>query len=97
METDDISIIQFELNNLIHYLYIEWPGNPVPVHMWRTNDKKIIDMENMDIGHLQACIRTVEKDLKRIQSRPASVSSILDPCMRTKLSELKEIFNEKVA
>jgi len=94
------SIVQFELEHRFYYLFIEWPDNPVPPHLWRDREEELHFMSAMGLDHLKASIRRVEKDLKEfLQQRGGrgheEAVSILEPAASTKLKELKSAFREK--
>ena len=86
------------------FYYIEYPRN-VPKHLWKDGAGKFHGMDTMELGHLKASIRLVQKDRKAFIDAIESYKGDLNgheaakallPLVDEKLQELQEVFKRKV-
>jgi hypothetical protein len=80
-------------NNRFYYV-----GPDVTEQIWRDGDGKLHDMYQMELGHLQACIRLIDKDLaylhgSSIVSQEAALR--IGTQSLAKKRELEEVFARK--
>jgi hypothetical protein len=97
------SIVQFELEKRLYFLFIRWPDNPVPEWHWMDREGKIFSMDSMGLDHLRASSRLVKNSLESFLSTrsgpkgsPTRVTETLEPLIRAKLQELKTTLREKL-
>ena len=69
----------------------------IPEGAWRDGDGKIQAIDLMDIGHLQACIRLIDKDVPSLDANLVSSAARkrLSAQAASKRSELHAVFKRK--
>ena len=82
------------------FYYLEYPDG-VTEGFWKDGDGNNIYMPDMEMDHLKACIRLIEKDMDAYDNSKAKdsahqpVREALFPLAEKKLKELKEEFKRK--
>lgn len=88
------SIVNFELKERFYYLKLM---DEADSYCWIDRNGDFHLMDDMELDHLQKCIRKIEKDIKAfVQTRgDGEVVKTLKPMAEEKLKELRDIFQKK--
>ncbi|WP_027596878.1 hypothetical protein [Pseudomonas sp. MOIL14HWK12:I2] len=94
MKKEQLETIEWECKHGLYF--IEYPHN-VSYGVWKDAEGKHHFMSGMNLDHLKACIRLVEKgaDYLAGSRREKAVIRALEPLVQDKLGELKEAFRKK--
>ncbi|WP_215396935.1 hypothetical protein [Rheinheimera oceanensis] len=86
--------INHELKYDFHFIDIE---NHVPEEIWKDRNGEFINMEDMGLDHLNACIHIVKKAIGRLaeSAKRKEVKEMIIPLAEKKLRELNFIFSKK--
>lgn len=93
MTDDEKDILAFDLREIVYYL--TYPS-PVPSNFWKDGHGDYLNMNDMQVEHLKACIKLIDNGLKHLRSRPEAISSALVPMAKKKQTELRDVLNEKI-
>lgn len=79
------------------FYYIEYPDN-VKEDIWKDGNGDLQYMQSMELDHLKACIRTVEKSISYLKEshQKIEVTDIVKPFAEEKLNQLKNAFQRKI-